>query len=403
VNRFILVALSLVTLSLTACKWTDFDDLSDQAWAHSQDKPSIGSTDYGVSIVGASTSGDGGLVSVVSTDAPTYSTISYDAKGGSKTGDTVLKLGQHYIVSLSEKPILVTDGAGNVALVEKAIDAGKIAVVSGPASAPADLAFAGSPPQAATYAGSTLIIAAQAAAANAPNLFVVDGANPVGNCIATEPDGTTPLAAAAIAADTQNLWVWSTTGDVFAYDLTAVKACTATLAAVAGTSFSPMTAFAPGTGARIHIVGDAAGAAEFAILAGHADKATNGEVVVLDLKHAGGPMQISTLAADGLLSSTVATFDSSMYLVLGYPTKTVKNVAAGEVDILDLDPTTGTLGDTPSETLFDAQPENGEVFGRDVTTMAFNGHTVLVVAASNEVFSYYRTSLYPTDTRNPAP
>ena len=397
-KRFILFA-----LALTACKWTDFDDLSDQAWAHSQDKPSIGSTDYGVSIVGASTTGDGGLVSVVSTDAPTYSTISYDAKGGSKTGDTVLKLGQHYIVSLAEKPILVSDGAGNVALVEKAIDANKIAVVSGPANSPPDLGFPGSPPQAATYAGSTLIIAAQAAAAGAPNLFIVDGINPVENCIATEADGATALAAAAIAADSQYLWVWSTTGNVFAYDLAAVKACTSSLSAVAGTSFGPTAAFAPGTGARIHIVGDAAGATELAILAGHADKATNGEVVVLDLKHAGGPSQVSTLAADGLLSSTVATFDGSTYLVLGYPTKTVKNVAAGEVDILDLDPMTGTLSDSPAETLFDAQPENGEVFGRDVTTMQFNGHTVLVVAASNEVFSYYRTSLYPTDTRNPAP
>ena len=63
-KRFILFA-----LALSACKWTDFDDLSDQAWAHSQGKPSIGSTDYGVSIVGASTTGDGGLVSVVSTDS----------------------------------------------------------------------------------------------------------------------------------------------------------------------------------------------------------------------------------------------------------------------------------------------------------------------------------------------
>jgi hypothetical protein len=115
------------------------------------------------------------------------------------------------------------------------------------------------------------------------------------------------------------------------------------------------------------------------------------------------PTQIGTMTADGVLSSAVATFDGMTYVVLGFPNKEVKNVTAGDVEIYDLDPATGALGTTPSETLSDAQPENGQLFGRDVTTMEYNGHTVLVVAASNEVFSYYRTSLYPTDTRNPPP
>jgi hypothetical protein len=271
--------------------------------------------------------------------------------------------------------------------------------VSGPAGSPTDLSFAGSPPQAATYAGSTLIIAAAAAGAGMPNLFVVDGINPVVNCTATDDAGM-PLEVGALAADSTNLWVWGHDGSVLAYDLTMVKACTATLTAT--NVFTPTAPFVPGTGARLHIVSDGAGH-ELGILAGHADKATNGEVVVLDLTTATPTQKGTTLSADGVLSSTVATFDGAMYLVLGYPTKTVKNVQAGEVDILDLDPATGTLGDMPTETLSDAQPDNGEVYGRDVTTMQFNGHTVLVIAASNEVFSYYRTSLYPTDTRNPAP
>jgi hypothetical protein len=394
VKRFILIA-----LSLTACNWTQFDDLSNQAWAHSHQKPSIGSTNYAISIVGASTSGDGGLVAVVSTDSPTFSTIQYDAKGGSKTGDSPLKLGQHFIVSLSEKPILVTDGMGDVALVEKAIDAGQIAVVSGPAGQPADLAFAGSPPQAATYAGKTLYIAAAAAGANMPNLFVVDGVGPTKNCTVTDDAGM-PLTAGALAADATNLWVWGKTGAVFAYPLATLAACTAT-AIPATHVFMPAAAFSPGTGARVNILTDTMGH-ELAVLAGHADKATNGEAVVLDLVPA-TPTQLATMPADGVLSSTVATFDGMTYLVLGFPNKEVNNVTAGDVEIYDLDRATGALGTTAAETLFDAQPENGQLFGRDVTTMEFNGHTVLVVAASNEVFSYYRTSLYPTDTRNPPP
>ncbi len=398
-KRFIFFA-----AALTACKWTDFDDLSDQTWAHSQDKPSIGSTDFAVSIVGASTTGDGGLVAVVSTDSPTYSTINYDAKGGSKIGDNVLKLGQHFITSLSQKPILVTDGMGDIALVEKAIDAGKIAVVSGPTAAPGDLSFPGSPPQAAAFAGKMLYITAAAAGPMMPNLFIVDvgtPTNPVKTCVVTD-DTAMPLTAAAVATTADKVWVWSATGSLFAYDQAALGACTTTTAItpVANTTFTPATAFAPGTGARVHIVDN--GTQQFAVLA--ASSTASGEVQVVDLKHSPSPAAVgSPLAANGVLSSAIATFDGMTYLVLGFPQNQVGNATAGEVQIFDFDPATGTLGTTPAETLSDAQPDNGELFGRDVTTMQFNGKTVLVVAASNEVFSYYRTSLYPTDTRNPAP
>ena len=392
-KRFILLA-----ISLSACKWTDFDNLADQTWVRSQQKPSIGSTDYALSITGATIGSDGGTVAVVSTDAPTFSTINYDAKGGDKVGDNPLKLGQHFITSLGEKPILVNDGKGNVALVEKAIDAGKIAVVAGPASSPADLVFVGPPPDAATYAGTNLYIAAQATGPAMPNLFIDDGTANMPGCALLENDGTTPMAAAAVAADATRLWVWSKTGPVYSYDLTALTGtCTG---ATASMPFAHT--FSPGTGARINIISDGAGH-EWAVLAAHADKATNGEVVVLDLTK-NPPTQVgTTIAIDGLLSSTAATFDSKDYVVLGIPSKDVNGTAAGQVEIHDFDPVTGTLADMPSEVLNDAQPENGQLFGRDVATMQFNGKTILVVAASNEVFAYYRTSLYPTDTRNPPP
>ncbi|MBV8758102.1 MAG: hypothetical protein JO257_12525 [Deltaproteobacteria bacterium] len=397
-KRFILFA-----AALTACKWTDFDDLSNQTWAHSQSKPSIGSTDYAVSIVGVSTTGDGGLVSVVSTDSPTYSTIQYDAKGGSKIGDNTLKLGQHFITSLSSKPILVTDGMGDTALVEKAIDAGQIAVVSGPASQPGDLSFAGSPPQAAAFAGKILYIAASAPGPMMPNLFIVDvGAptTPVRTCVVTD-DTAMPLSAVAVATTSDKVWVWSKSGNVFAYDQSALGACTATtpIAVAAGTTFTPAAAFVPGTGSQMHVVQDATH--QYAVLVGSSQ--TSGEVQVVDLKASPPAAVGSPMVATGVLSSTIASFDAMTYVVLGFPQNPVKNVNAGEVQIFDFDPTSGTLGTTPVESLSDAQPDSGELFGRDVTTMQFNGKTVLVIAASNEVFSYYRTTLYPTDTRNPPP
>ena len=94
-----------------------------------------------------------------------------------------------------------------------------------------------------------------------------------------------------------------------------VAGCTTVGAATAAFTQS----FAPGSGARIHIVTD--GSHEWAVLAAHADKATNGEVVVLDLTPADAvtpPAQVgSTLSVDGLLSSTIGVFDSKTYVVLG--------------------------------------------------------------------------------------
>lgn len=389
-KRFILLA-----VCLTACKWTDFDDLADQTWVRAQDKPSIGSTDYAIAIADGSTGTDGGLLAVVSSDSPTYSTIVYDAAGGSKIGDNPLKLGQHYIVSLSEKPILVSDGTGKVALVEKAIDSGQIAVVSGPATAPADLAFAGNPPTAAVWGGGNLYIAAPAPGPMMPNLFVVDGTSNMPSCSLTD-EAAAPLAGAALATDATNLWVWTKTGSVVKYPLASIVApCTA--GAPSGTAFTQ--AFTPGSGARFHIIDD--GTHEWGVLAGRASTGGGGEVVVLDLT-VDPPTQVSMTNVDGLLSSTIATIEGSTYLVLGEPSAQVGSTISGQVAIYDFDPATGALSSGPTETLNDAQPENAQLFGRDVATMTYNGKQILVVAASNEVFAYYRTSLY-ADTRTPSP
>jgi hypothetical protein len=235
-----------------------------------------------------------------------------------------------------------------------------------------------------------------------PNLFIVDvGAptTPVKTCVVTD-DTAMPLTAAAVATTSDKVWVWSKSGTLFAYDQSALAACTSTtpIAIAAGTTFTPATAFAPGTGARLHIVDD--GTHRYAVLAG--SNTTSGQVQVVDIKAAPAAVG-SPLMANGVLSSTIATFDGMTFLALGLPQSQVGSTTGGEVQIFDFDPATGTLGTTPAESLSDAQPDNGELFGRDVTTMQFNGKTVLVIAASNEVFSYYRTSLYPTDTRNPPP
>ena len=45
-------------------------------------------------------------------------------------------------------------------------------------------------------------------------------------------------------------------------------------------------------------------------------------------------------------------------------------------------------------TLSDAQPESKQAFGRAVAVVPFDTKPLIVVAADNEVFTYFRTQLY---------
>src|SRR4029079_7692626 len=70
-GEFLMRQLILLPLLLVgACKWTDFDDLADKTWVHSTDKPDIGSTDYGVAIVGVTTQASGGQLAGIRNTRP---------------------------------------------------------------------------------------------------------------------------------------------------------------------------------------------------------------------------------------------------------------------------------------------------------------------------------------------
>ena len=66
---------------------------------------------------------------------------------------------------------------------------------------------------------------------------------------------------------------------------------------------------------------------------------------------------------------------------------------SGQVAIYTLDLTAG-LGASPSAVLHDAQPEENQQFGRAVATTPFNGKQVIAVGADNEIFMYFRTTIY---------
>jgi hypothetical protein len=71
----------------------------------------------------------------------------------------------------------------------------------------------------------------------------------------------------------------------------------------------------------------------------------------------------------------------------------VDGTDGGQVQAIEIDLTLG-LAATPAMTLFDAQPESDQAFGRGVAELAYNGKKIIAVAADNEVFLYFRTTLY---------
>ena len=391
--------LAIACLALAACDWTSFDTLSDETWAHSQQNPNLGSTDYAVAIAGAASNALGGELAVVSNDEPTYSTLVFDPKGTTGVGSgSTIRLGNDAIDSLGDQPILIADNTGDVALVAESMDAGHIAVVAGPVDAPTDMTFASTAagPDAAAFAGPELVIAAGA------QLSVVDSSGAV-TCAANDTGGAAIPGAGAIAADDTNAWVWTSTGALLSYSLSALGSTCQPPSASAPPTISATaaafttTGFSPGAGARVFLVPQS-GTAKFAVLAAHADKSTAGQVFVVDLtaKTAVG----SPLDADDLASAAIGSLGDSgkLYVALGFPDRSVGSTQSGLVELHAIDPNSGTLNADADATFNDDQPDNGQEFGRSVTTMEFNGATILVVAAKSEIFAYYQTILY-SDTR----
>ena len=390
-TKLLLATLAASSSLLGACKWTDFDDLEGTTWVRSTEDPEVGSTDYAVAIAGVSTGTSGGTLAVISDDTANYSLIDYSAKGDASVNKAqAVKLGAQQIGAIAEEPVFVTDPAGRIALVERSIAGGNFAVYIGSPTAPSGLEFASASqpaptPDAATFVptgtGQDLVFAAGSTLYTVPSA----GGTPIA-CTGTD-NNNNPLQVAALGHDGTNLWVWSKSGSLFSYPIAALSPCNGgSLPAPGASAFTPTGGFMPAPGARMHIAGD------FAILTGHPSSTRSGSVFVVQLSNT---TQVgSTITVEGLRTSTLATLAGETYLVLGVPDRAVGGVASGEVDLHAFDSTNGTLDATPALSLHDADPESGQLFGRALTTMSFNGNPILVVGAKSEIFAYYRTALY---------
>jgi hypothetical protein len=374
--------------ALAACNWGTFDDLQDSTWVHAQKAPDgVGSSDYAVALVNATDSMHPGALAVLGATDTTYSVLDFDAKGKVSAGfNTALADSQAEIAQLPAQPVFVSDGAGNVGLAQTGT-AG-FGVVFGSGSGPTFDIFTNVPgvATAATYAGTSFIVAAGS------QLVAIDTTVPTPIptiCDATDSSSAAITGIAALAADASSLYAWTTDGRLVSFTLPiAAPTCTAN-----ATTFSSPASFMPAQGSRIFISGT------HAVLAGH-DGSGAGQVFVADLT-ATGATAAPVLTVESLVAETFGPMGTSAeaILALGYPARSVNGVTSGQVELYKYDMASATLDPSIVETLESAQPGNDQQFGRDLGVMKLNGFGVLAVAAKGELYTYFRTTEYPDDTR----
>jgi hypothetical protein len=409
-----------------ACSWTQFDDLSNTTWAHAQDKPSSSvEADFGIAILPAAPSSSqmGGRLAVLGVGAPSLDVVKFDASGNNSSVFFDSNISATGIVQFPDQPLFVKPRtaqlADEVAIVVAPGDTSlRILLGQGLASDQPVV------PQAPITVGGTTVLSLNTADAAtyltppgtpaAEQLVVASNGTVVGidramgvakpPCVLVDFAGTTTISIAAMAsfpitALADGVAVWTKAGQLLVYKSDIFNGCTMGDATSRPIAAGADTGFMPGTGARIHYAGGS-----LLLLASRQAGASGGpntlssRVVAYSVATATPVVVGAPLDNNGLHASAVATFGSAQFAILGFPQASVGGVTAGQVELHTLDATAG-IAATASMTLNRAQPESGSAFGRAVSTMSYNGQTILAVGASNDVFAYYRLSPIYEDAR----
>jgi hypothetical protein len=381
------VFFALALASLAGCKWTEFDDLSNETWVSSTEKPNVKSTNYGVAIQRGNKSGTEGRLVVIGAGQATYSELVFDANGDSSLPATALELNSQFGVgNLDAQPILLADPAGDaVALV---INAGgnSILVLEGTNGQlnMHQVFVSPSTVDAATYmlapgatANQTLIASGEVVAGT----FFGTVPNPQPKCKLTDGGAAIlPKALGVIrsgAAD--DVIAWGANGKLYRYDGSVFNNCLLP-EPKAPAPFD--TGFMPSSGSQILALGGGK-----ILLQGRRD--TAGFLQVFDaatLSPVGGSVSLGGLATAAILDA-----GTTQYVIAGYPTNIAGGKTAGQVLLFKVG--ASGLDTAPALTLADAQPEDNESFGRAVAAMPYHGTNLIAVAADNEIFVYFRADL----------
>ena len=412
--RYLLLLATLVG----ACKWTDFDDISDEAWVVSTEKPDNDSASWALAIQRVQRAGGGGTLAVIGASESLYSEIRYDGRGNDDNGGELNLQQQFSIGNVESQPLLIADPTlDQVALVTKS-GAASIAVLSGAGGQlTIHSVFGPERPDAATYMIAPGLDGgapqpAQTLVAQDDTVFgafFVDPPNPQVKCkLVANAASVNARALAAVrlnpADTTDDVVVWGADGQLFIFDGgifdgdrggTACPDATPGDGDNTGTSAAPLAGplalpFMPEAGSQILVFGD-----HFAVLEGHTGN-NGGFLALVDLT----TMQLvgAPHTENGLKTAALLDLNGSLFVLAGYPTNVVDGTIAGEVLVYAID-TAGGIAGGASATLHDAQPEGNQAFGRGVAALPYNDKQVIAVAADNEVFAYFRLDPLYADQR----
>jgi hypothetical protein len=431
-NVLVPVLLACSSVAIGACDWRSFDDLADDAWAQTAGSPGdLNSGEFGTNIA---FSGDGdGVAFLVGGQRPDgVATIGYDAAGSlSSGGETILAGGgSPNPDALPAHPAMAGDpnssaGAIAVGMAENGFTVGRVLVYrprSGDENRPSLLqsvpvgtalvsALAFGATNKAANPTATDIVATTANEVTVLGGYELEAAM---RTTATCGFGRDRAFAAAVAdVDTSagggelilaigNDSMSGAASTVLILDGLTVEAADADLTdsscvANGRTAVGELTA--PGTegdfGAAV-VVGDFDGAdgPDIAVGAPSSNKVYVYMNVNFSVAAPGAPIEVVGPAGSGRFGESLAAGDfdgdGNDELVVGDPGATVDGVSnAGRAYMIPSDGGFGTVF-----TVGDANPEADQSFGRGVAVGTFSGSgTVLTVAARNEVFTYFRTSI----------
>lgn len=374
--------------TLGACKWTEFDDLQNQTWVVSTEKPDVRSSDYGVAIQRGATLTSGGTLVVIGASPPLYSELAYDGQGSAKLTTPTLDLNNQFAIgALDPQPIVLADPTSDdVALV---VNGGgqQILVLTGSGQLTMhNLSVNPSMVDAATYMVPPGSMGAEP--------LVASGDVVVGTFYGTVPspqptcklvDDKTAIQAHALGvvrtggATTDDVIAWGSAGaaagKLYRYPGTVFSTCTTSMSATGHD-----TGFVPGRGSQILSID-----ASHVLIQGHhdANDASLLQVYDADLMPVGVSVSLPKLRTAAILDT-----GTQKYVIAGYPGEAVGGATAGVVRLFRVSP--AGIDPQPAAVLNDAQPENNQSFGRAVAAVPFNGKQVVAVAANNEIFLYFR-------------
>ncbi len=403
------LAMAIALGGLAACNWTTFDDLANTTWVNSTQKPDQKSSDWGVALQRGSMNGTPGRLAVLGTNSTVYTALSYGTDGKSELDAGVVDDQLNGEALLQDQPILLADPTtDNLSLVTPTQDSGAVAF-TGTTSLQVVQFSAGTIPTGAAYMkvsnSATAVLFVAIGDLVLPNIGCPNFKPPQltledENAAADNPVMVAAMIGVPITSPMHDdLVVWGTDGKLYVYpnfDAAAAPindvSCPINLDQTLHAATVTDTGFMPGTGAQLFVDGNLVIVTGQKIGSSSGTNSPESLIVVYDVSTGtptlvGAPIDRND--GVGLHAAVIQAYNGQSYVFAGFPTAPVNSMTTGVVEVFSYDGVNG-VDPQPVQTLYDAQPDENELFGRSLAIMPYEGANILAVGASNEVFAYYQ-------------